>query len=690
MARIQNGETPDGSGDPIPGSVDIPNDVGAVLFVGPGPVLDTDGSAFFYDDTNNRLGLGTSAPLAVLHIAQAGTTGMVADSTKQLGSGANVWGVQLSGSPGGTGHGNTATNDGAASVVVINNVVPNDYDLQLRFDVQTLPASTRYWTVRLIACQSKEFSVGSLVPDGALLTVRLTNHSGTTAYAGPVLNLDTVVVNATGTPYIALDFLIDTQGAASGSLPEADLLELAFDPNPVLGYDITFRITQIQIFAGTSAGNGSDLTQWYTSTGATLTSWVDVDGFANFPRLNLLDATGDKLTIVPSAATTAHTLTMPGAQGAANTFLLNNGSGTLSWSTLGAVGGDFLDSLFRIVDNGDPTKKLAFEVSAITAATTRTVTVPNASGTLPLLESNQVFSGIQTFTRSVGGSGTVVIDGASGVTDGVTYTDSLGNILFTTVDAATSGFPAMAAGFAFYPDGSVGTGNYGTFASAALTAVRTWTFPNVSGTVAFLTAAQTFTQSTLGVSSILISSTASSGVSFTDTTTSTKKLRMVLSGAVGNNSITLTNTAARNYGLGNLSGFIPVVGDDPPAVASGALGKVDLAGQTAAIGSTNLSSTPPAGLYRVEVYAACTTVSGSGAPTLDVNIAWTDVVGATNRNVTAEPGSTAFPLSLAATGRASATLLCQVASGDIAYTTTINAAAGTPQYAIYIRVVALG
>jgi len=44
------------------------------------------------------------------------------------------------------------------------------------------------------------------------------------------------------------------------------------------------------------------------------------------------------------------------------------------------------DSTFRIVGSSDATKKVAFEVDGLTTATTRTLTVPNASGTLALLE----------------------------------------------------------------------------------------------------------------------------------------------------------------------------------------------------------------------------------------------------------------------------------------------------------------
>jgi hypothetical protein len=45
---------------------------------------------------------------------------------------------------------------------------------------------------------------------------------------------------------------------------------------------------------------------------------------------------------------------------------------------------EFSDADFRVVDNADQSKKLAFEVSGVTAATTRTMTVPDASGTLML------------------------------------------------------------------------------------------------------------------------------------------------------------------------------------------------------------------------------------------------------------------------------------------------------------------
>lgn len=50
--------------------------------------------------------------------------------------------------------------------------------------------------------------------------------------------------------------------------------------------------------------------------------------------LKLDGATSGTLTIDPAAITTSYSVTMPAAQGAASTFLQNNGAGVLSWTTV--------------------------------------------------------------------------------------------------------------------------------------------------------------------------------------------------------------------------------------------------------------------------------------------------------------------------------------------------------------------
>lgn len=53
-------------------------------------------------------------------------------------------------------------------------------------------------------------------------------------------------------------------------------------------------------------------------------------------------------------------------------------------NTLGLIRRAFKTSIFRLRDSTDQTKLLAFDLSALTTATTRTVTAPNKSGTLAM------------------------------------------------------------------------------------------------------------------------------------------------------------------------------------------------------------------------------------------------------------------------------------------------------------------
>lgn len=58
----------------------------------------------------------------------------------------------------------------------------------------------------------------------------------------------------------------------------------------------------------------------------------------------------------------------------------------------------FIDSQFLLADETDVTKLLAFDLSGITTATTRTITVPDGSGTMSLRGLAETFSGVKTFS----------------------------------------------------------------------------------------------------------------------------------------------------------------------------------------------------------------------------------------------------------------------------------------------------
>jgi hypothetical protein len=67
-----------------------------------------------------------------------------------------------------------------------------------------------------------------------------------------------------------------------------------------------------------------------------------------------------------------------------------------------SIGTEFADDTFRIQDEGDATKQIAFQASGITTGTTRTLTVPDASGTLALTSDlvTPVRSSVTTATLS--------------------------------------------------------------------------------------------------------------------------------------------------------------------------------------------------------------------------------------------------------------------------------------------------
>lgn len=130
----------------------------------------------------------------------------------------------------------------------------------------------------------------------------------------------------------------------------------------------------------------------------------------------------------------------------ANTAKLNVAQ---SWTAKQTFG----DTNFEIVDNGDATKKVVFETSGITTATTRTVTIPNKSGTLAM--TSDIVSGITPLTAKASTSGTSInFTGIPSSTkrvtvmfDGVT-TNGSSNLLIRVGDSGgieNTGYQSVAA-----------------------------------------------------------------------------------------------------------------------------------------------------------------------------------------------------------------------------------------------------
>lgn len=84
-----------------------------------------------------------------------------------------------------------------------------------------------------------------------------------------------------------------------------------------------------------------------------------------------------------------------------------------------ATGGlaEFSDSAFRVKDNGDATKKMAFEVSGVATATTRTVTMPDANVNLGHIANLQSLSGVSAGANSLGTFSGAIIPDSSTIKD---------------------------------------------------------------------------------------------------------------------------------------------------------------------------------------------------------------------------------------------------------------------------------
>lgn len=85
------------------------------------------------------------------------------------------------------------------------------------------------------------------------------------------------------------------------------------------------------------------------------------------------------------------------------------------------------DTNFTLQDDGDTTKQANFQLSGITTATTRTLTIPNRSSTIATLDGTQTFTGANSFTGSSWSGGTidnatVTVDSIAGHTSSTTGT----------------------------------------------------------------------------------------------------------------------------------------------------------------------------------------------------------------------------------------------------------------------------
>lgn len=199
-----------------------------------------------------------------------------------------------------------------------------------------------------------------------------------------------------------------------------------------IGTDVqAYNATLAAVAGGTYTGDDSITTLGTVTTG-TLSTGAVIGGVT----MTLgSDATGDiyyrnsggVLTRL-AAGTNGHVLTLSG--------------GLPSWAAASGGGGStFADNAFQVYDSADNTKILAFEAGSITTGTTRTVTIPDASGTMVLADATQTLSG-KTLTEPKFVNGGFIAD-ANG-NEMLTFSTASSAVNYINfLNSATSGNPQM-------------------------------------------------------------------------------------------------------------------------------------------------------------------------------------------------------------------------------------------------------
>ena len=156
---------------------------------------------------------------------------------------------------------------------------------------------------------------------------------------------------------------------------------------------------------------------------------------------------------------------------------------------------------FRVIDSTDNTKQLAFDASAISGSTTRTLAVPDANDTLTLLAATQTLTNKTLTSAVLNGtiSGTSIKDEDNMASDSASHLATQQSIK-AYVDTEIAGISADITAV------NAGTGLSGGGTSGAVTL-------NIDSTVATLTGSQTLTNKTL--TSAVLNSTIS-GTSIKD------------------------------------------------------------------------------------------------------------------------------------------------------------------------------
>ena len=116
--------------------------------------------------------------------------------------------------------------------------------------------------------------------------------------------------------------------------------------------------------------DGNDLLNVTSLNGASVATLITV--------VNNVDSAAASAVAAAASAADASTDASAASASAASAAA----SATAAADSAASIGTEFEDDTFRIIDDGDNTKKVAFQISGVTTGTTRTITVPDEDITL--------------------------------------------------------------------------------------------------------------------------------------------------------------------------------------------------------------------------------------------------------------------------------------------------------------------
>jgi hypothetical protein len=177
---------------------------------------------------------------------------------------------------------------------------------------------------------------------------------------------------------------------------------------------------------------------------------------------------------------------------------------------------------FRVIDSTDNTKQVAFDASAVSGSTTRTLAVPDASDTLTLLAATQTLTNKTLTSAVLNGtiSGTSIKDEDNMSSDSASHLATQQSIK-AYVDTEIAGISADITAV------NAGTGLSGGGTSGAVTL-------NIDSTVATLTGSQTLTNKTIVLGNNTVSGALANGITATTQSASDNTTKVATTAYVDN------------------------------------------------------------------------------------------------------------------------------------------------------------